>query len=177
MKLTGTFADLSLSIAGGARLTLNINEKRDLMDGIDDLREIPLSVEIKPYKRKRSLDANAYAWVLLDKLAARCRLPKSEIYRAYIREIGGNSETVCVKDEAVEKLCAAWCEKGLGWQADVTPSKLKGCHNVILYYGSSTYDTAQMTRLIELIVQDCKEQGIQTETPDEIERMIALCDR
>ena len=52
------------------------------------------------------------------------------------------------------------------------PSKLPGCVNVILYYGSSTYDTAQMSRLINLAVQDCKEQGIETMTPQELAAMM-----
>ena len=56
----------------------------------------------------------------------------------------------------------------LGWLTDAFPSKLPGCTNVILYYGSSCYDTKQMSRLIDLVVEDCKEQGIDTATPAEI---------
>lgn len=48
------------------------------------------------------------------------------------------------------------------------PSKLKGCNNLILYYGSSTYNTEQMSRLIDNIVQDCKAVGIETMTPAEL---------
>jgi hypothetical protein len=54
------------------------------------------------------------------------------------------------------------------------PSKIEGCTNVILYYGSSTYDSAQMSRLLDLITQDCKLQGIPYETPAEIARLKAL---
>ena len=49
-------------------------------------------------------------------------------------------------------------------------SKLPGCTNVILYYGSSSYDTEQMSSLIDLLVDDCKAQGIETATPDELAR-------
>lgn len=123
-------------------------------------------------KKRRSLDANAYCWVLLDKLAAVLNRPKEEIYRQYIREIGGNSEIVCVVNAAVEKLCFGWERNGIGWQTETMPSKLEGCTNVILYYGSSTYDTAQMSRLINLIVEDCKAQGIETMTPYELDALI-----
>lgn len=51
---------------------------------------------LKPHRERRSLDANAYFWVLLDRLAGAVSIPKTEIYRRYIKEIGGNSETVCV---------------------------------------------------------------------------------
>ena len=60
----------------------------------------------------------------------------------------------------------------MGWLADTTPSKIKGCTNVILYYGSSTYDTAQMSRLINLIVDECKEAGIETVPPQRLQAMM-----
>lgn len=130
--------------------------------------------EIQRKRKKRSNDANAYFFTLADKLAERLNIPKTEIYRNYIKEIGGVSETVCVRNEAVEKLCEGWKHNGLGWQTDTIPSKIQGCTNVVLYYGSSTYNTEQMSRLINLIVEDCKVQGIETRTPDEIANMLSL---
>lgn len=125
-------------------------------------------IKITEHRQKRSLDANAYFFVLLDKLAAEMNLPKEDIYRRYIREIGGVSEMVCVKDSAVEKLCESWKRNGLGWQTDTLPSKLKGCTNVVLYYGSSCFDVAQMNRLITMVVEDCRAVGIETKTPYEL---------
>lgn len=132
------------------------------------------TVEFKEKKEKRSREANAYCFTLIDKLAAKLNMPKNEIYRNAIKEIGGVSEIVCVKNEAVEKLRCVWNKKGLGWQTDVTPSKINGCTNVILYYGSSVYNTEQMSRLINIIVDECKEQGIETRTPQEIESLVNL---
>ena len=120
-------------------------------------------VEIKEHREKRSLDANAYFWVLVDRLAEKTRIPKTDIYRRYIREIGGNHEMVCVIDSAVEKLRNGWEHNGLGWQTDT---------NVILYYGSSTYNTRQMSHLIDMAVQDCQEQGIETLSPDKLAGMM-----
>jgi hypothetical protein len=51
------------------------------------------------------------------------------------------------------------------------PSKINGCTNVILYYGSSTYNTAQMSLLIDHLVQDAKALGIETMTPQELEAL------
>ncbi len=126
-------------------------------------------IEIKESRKRRSLDANAYFWVLVDKLSEVTKINKTEVYRNAIKEIGGTSETVCVKAEAVEKLCKAWTKNGLGWQCDVIDSKINGCKCVVLYYGSSAYDTRQMSRLIDNIVQDCKAVGIETMTPDELQ--------
>lgn len=135
--------------------------------------------ELKRTRKKRSVNANAYFFTLIDELSKRLSIPKTEIYRNYIKEIGGVSETVCVKSDAVEKLCEGWKHNGLGWQTDIVPSKINGCTNVILYYGSSTYDTEQMSRLINLAVEDCKVQGIETRTPAEIAELLSLweCER
>lgn len=128
---------------------------------------------IRELKAKRSLDANAYCWTLIDKLAERLNMAKTEIYRAYIKEIGGNSYLVCCVDKAVDDLVKLWAMRGIGWVAEVEDSKINGCKNVRLYYGSSVYDTAQMSRLINLVVQDCKTYGIETLTPEELDRLNA----
>lgn len=176
IELTGKIQDLSIDfITGKAKLTLEVNEKQSAMQVYEELHNCEkLSIKISKYREKRSLDANAYFWVLADKLAAKLNVTKEEIYRNSIKEIGGNSEIVCVKNEAVERLCEGWRLNGIGWQTDTMPSKIDGCTNVILYYGSSTYNTAQMTLLINNIVEDCKAQGIETRTPNEIAEMLSL---
>lgn len=175
-QLTGKISGMSLDfLTGNAKVTFEINEKQEIMALYDELGSIEkLSIKVAKYREKRSLDANAYFWVLADKLAERMNLTKEEVYRNAIRNIGGVSEVVCVLDKAVEKLRQGWQKNGIGWQTEVVPSKIAGCTNVILYYGSSTYDKAQMSRLIDNIVQDCQAIGIQTQTPDEIANMLSL---
>lgn len=130
----------------------------------------------KARNRKRSLDSNAYCWVLMDKIAAHYRVPVSEVYRNFVREIGGNSEIICMMDRAVEVFCRSWERNGLGWQTEVLPSKIEGCSNVKVYYGSSTYDTVQMSRLIELVVQECHDAGIETKTREELDSLLTQWD-
>lgn len=156
--------------AAGDWLCVQTNKARQVLDTLKDGKAY--DVEIKEHREKRSLDSNAYAWLLIDRLAEKLRIPKTEIYRRYIREIGGNNETVCVTAEAADKLRSGWEHNGLGWQTDTMSSKLPGCVRVVLYYGSSTYDTAQMSRLIDLIVQDCREQGIETLSPEKLAGMM-----
>ncbi len=147
-----------------------IAEVDSYIDSLDNEKQYVL--EIKAVKKRRSLDANAYAWVLMDKLAEATGIPKTDIYRSYVKEIGGNSDTVCVVNKAVDKLCSAWERNGLGWLTDVLPSKIEGCTNVVLYYGSSTYDTKQMSRLIDMIIQDCITSEIEYLTPAELAKML-----
>ena len=176
MRVSGRIAGANIGLmTNKPQLTLEINELNDFKQLVDDMNGCEkLSIEIKPYRARRSLDSNAYAWVLLDRLSEKLGISKVELYREYIRNIGGVSETVCVQDKAVDKLCEAWESKGVGWQTETFPSKIEGCTNVVLYYGSSTYDSAQMKRLLDLIRQDCAEQGIEYATPDEIAKMMSL---
>lgn len=156
--------------AAGDWLCIQTGQARKVLDGLKAGKTY--DVDIKEHREKRSLDANAYFWVLVDRLAEKLRIPKSEIYRHYIREIGGNNETVCIPDKGVDKLRREWERNGDGWQTSIMPSKLPGCTNVVLYYGSSTYDTAQMSHLIDMVVQDCVEQGIETLSPDKLAGMM-----
>lgn len=169
IEIKGKLKDLTFTLDGKQIIT--IETETDCRTMFDEFKDKLLTICFKLFKKKRSLDANAYFWVLCDKLAGKTNIPKTEIYRQYIKEIGDNCETVCVKDKAVEKLVNGWQHNGLGWLTDTFKSKLGGCTNVILYYGSSEYDTAQMSRLIDLIVQECKEQGIETMTQFELDRL------
>lgn len=162
--------DFAVGFNRKQRLTLEIDG--DFRAEYDQLKESDVAVTIKKHREKRSLDANAYCWVLIDKLSQATGLPKAEVYRQAIKNIGGVSETVCVQDRALNKLCEGWEHNGIGWQAETFPSKIDGCTNVTLYYGSSTYDTAQMSRLIDHITQDCKSVGIETMTPEELSRLV-----
>ena len=132
----------------------------------------PVDVTIKPYLRKRSLDANAYAWVLLDKLAAEMGIPKEEIYREAIRQIGGVSVQICLQSKAVDAFCKGWESRGIGWQCEKFPSKIAGCINVIAFFGSSVYDTKQMSGLINQLIEDCRSLGIETKSPEEIASLL-----
>ena len=153
-------------------LMLKVN-RRDATAFCDEMKDGKVyEADLKEHRKKRSLDANAYCFVLISKIAEKTGVGIKEIYRKAVREIGGNNTVVCVKDEAVDALCSGWELKGLGWQTDTVASKLDGCTNVILYYGSSTYDTKTMSRLIDYVVQDAKALGIETMTPYELAALI-----
>ena len=134
---------------------------------VEELKnENKLNVELKKYRKERSLDANAYMWVLVSKIQEKLNIQKEEIYIDAIKNIGVY-EVIPVKNEAVERFIEAWKHNGLGWVCETTKSKLEGFTNIIAYYGSSTYNTTEMSRLIDLIVQECKQLNIETMTPEQ----------
>lgn len=144
---------------------------------LDDMQNGKLyDAEIKIHREKRSLDANAYAWLLMDKLASKLHISPEEIYRLYIHDVAGNFVIQPVREDMIERWDKIWCSGHVGRMTDDLGEckHTPGYHNIRCYLGSSDYDSAQMSRLIELIVDDCKAQGIQTDTPEEIAKREAL---
>lgn len=146
-----------------------IAELSAYLDSLDEDKEYVIL--IKEHKQKRSLNANAYFWKLCGDLSAVTRVPMKEIYRSYIKEIGGNFDIICIQDKALDHFRRIWEEGHIGRFTEIADSKLQGCTNVVVYYGSSDYDTACMSRLIDMLVEDCKEQGIPTYNQEELEKL------
>ena len=145
---------------------------RDAKKFVGEMKQKKYVAEIKEYREKRSLDANSYCWVLLGKLSAKLATPPEELYRMAIRDVGDNYEPMPVRNDALERWKAIWSSNGIGWICEeLGPSKIEGYTNVLNYYGSSAYDKAQMARLIDIIVEECKLQGIETMTPAELARL------
>ena len=139
------------------------------------LRDHDVSIEIKKATKKRSLDANAFCWALCAEIgnAINPPVPKEEVYRKAIREVG-EYEPLPVKAEAVETFMARWATKGTGWFAEIIDdSKLPGYKLVFAYYGSSTYDTAAMSRLIDYLVDECRQMDLPIPASKEQEEMLA----
>lgn len=147
-----------------------------LIQHIQTLPEQAYSLELKRYYPKRSLDANAYAWVLINRIAGIMALDPEEVYRQAIQKCGGNIEYMAVKNEAVESFKRIWGKQGLGWMVrELGPCKnVPGCTTLACYYGSSAFDAKQMHNLIENLVQDAEALEIETMTPDERDRLVSL---
>lgn len=126
------------------------------------------------HREKRSLDANAYFWKLAGELASKLHISPEEVYRLYIPDVAGNYVIQPVREDMLERWDRIWCAGHIGRMTDDIGEckRTPGYHNIRCFLGSSDYDSAQMSRLIQLIVEDCKEQGIETLTPQEISLML-----
>ena len=111
----------------------------------------------------------------MGKIAEKTNTTKENVYKEIIKRVGV-FEILPLKDVAVEKFIKNWQSKGLGWVCDNLGSspKLEGFTKIVAYYGTSTYDTKEMSRFIDEVVSEAQELGIQTETPDKIEEMKSL---
>lgn len=171
MKVQGKIVDLDLNfVSHKPKLTIQLTSQ--YLTGYDEVKDLELlDITIEKHKEKRSLDANAYCWVLCQKIADKVGITKEEVYKKQIKDVG-KFEIIPIKDDAVETFIKAWTTKGIGWVCEVlNKSKLANYTNIIAYYGSSLYNTKEMSVLIDSIVQEAKSLDIETLTPSELEEL------
>jgi hypothetical protein len=147
-------------------------KSREGLESLNDLKAATdngklLDVEIKPHRERRSLDANAFLWITLSKMAAALKTSKDDLYLIMLERYGVFTHII-VKKEAVERVKSEWRtvrELGEGKIGTGTGVQLQ------VYYGSSTYDTKEMSHLLDGIVSEAHEIGIETPTRAELELM------
>lgn len=159
------------TINGTPCVTFEITDKSFLDSELLDGREIDLTV--KPFRRKRSLNANAYMWTLINEIASVLGSTNDEIYHKELCRYGTFKNT----DGAVEVITMRSDIKLQGWlyihTKPLKTAELNGkiyTHYAIIK-GTSEYDTKEMSVMLDGIIEDCKELGIQTMTPEEMERL------
>lgn len=167
MKFTGRFEGLVVDYATGRqKVSLSINE--DARGAFDELQDCELDIEIKKYRKKRSLDANALLWYCIGKMANALREDKWNIYLNLLKSYGQYTYIV-VKEKAVRKMKECWreCEE----VGEITINGEKAIQ-LLCYYGSSTYDTKEFSILLDGTIQEMKNIGLQT--PSSKEMRLAL---
>lgn len=150
-------------------ISFTVNEPYVLneVEKIQDCQK--LQIEAKKFRNKRSLDANAYAWVLMQKIAEAVNSDKWSVYLQCLQRYSRAFSHVIVKPEAVDRMKELYrtCID-LG---EITVNGRTG-HQLQVYYGSSEFDTKEMSVFIDGIVSECKQLGIETLPPHELERMM-----
>jgi hypothetical protein len=168
MQFTGSIADISFDISGKPRATLLINERNDFLDGVDSLRDIKLTIDLKKFRNKRSLNANAYAWLLIGKIADSIRAGKDEVYLKMLKRYGQSELVSVLSHIPVEHYFRYYEEAG---ESDLNGKSFK---HYRVFKGSSEFDTREMSVFIDGICSEAKSLGIQTETPEQIANMVSL---
>lgn len=183
MRYTGFLKDLFLDWKSRrTRVTLEIDAKPE---DLEKLKDKKLTVEIKQYRGKRSLDANAYYWQLLTQLADALNISKPAAHNRMLRQYGQLMiideqavYTVLPDTEEAEKAINAAETYHLKPTSQVKQGKGgKMYRTYMMLRGSSDYDTKEMSVLISGLVEECKEQGIETIPPDELRRILSNAEK
>lgn len=181
MEFTGRLISVAKDwITGQFHLTFSMNEQ-EKEEFIDEIKSVDkLSVRAVKYRQKRSLDANAYYWQLLSKVAEKLLLTKPHTHNIMLRRYGqklvidGQLTYLILPDTDEAEMIANESES---YHIQITPQIKEGAdgkmwRTYIMLRGSSDYDTKEMSVLIEGLVQEAKELGIETMTAEELERMM-----
>ena len=175
IDMIGKLKDLTMNRDGTQNITVTISE--DFREAFDELKDKDIKIEIKKYSERRSLNANSYLWALCSEIAKKVskvsKDGKLEIYKDAIRA-KGEFEPLLIREEAVEIFVSRWSDKGDGWFVDIIDDYKPGYKVIHAYYGSSTYDSLSMSRIIDYVVMLAEEQGIPTITENEKEKLLTL---
>ena len=174
MQSTATIKNMSIDYETNKPQITLLLDKRESILSLQEIKEDKLSVEIKKWRKKRSLDANAYCWVLCDSIAKELSkngiTTKEEVYKDAILQIG-TFEPFIVQEKTYENFKRIWEKQGLGFLVQEVSRKDK-CVKVNAYYGSSTYDSKEMSLLIEILVQLAKSLDVETKSKAEIDSLL-----
>ena len=156
-------------------ITLELEKAPEIYDKTKDA---DLSVEIKKWYDKRSLPANSYFHVLVDKIAEATKTTHTEIHNQLIADYGCRDLEI---PEVIFRDNINWLRIAYMHVRPTTQTRILDNGQLYRVYqvmrGSHTYNTAEMARLIDGAVTEAKALGIETLPPNELERMKAAWER
>ena len=167
MECTGKFKSISRNWLSG-KWEITFTTEENITGYIDKIKDKLLRITVKQYREKRSLDSNAYAWVLMQKIAEAVQSDKWSVYLEMLAKYSRAFTHVIVRPDVVPRFEAEWrTVRNLG---EITVNGQTGIQ-LQLYFGSSTFDTKEMSVFIDGLVEECRQLEIETLPPNEIERM------
>jgi hypothetical protein len=171
MECTGRIQNIATDWQTGKfNVTFSLNENSSINE-IAKLKECEkVAIKMTKHRNRRSLDSNAYAWVLMQKIAEAINSDRWSVYLDMLQKYSREFTFVICKENAIDKLKELYRTTiDLG---EVNVNGTEG-HQMQVFFGSSTFDSKAMSVFIDGIVSECKELGIETLPPDMLARMNA----
>lgn len=171
MEFTGKLLNVSKDWQSGQfQITFSVNESHaiNLLDKIKDC-EI-LSIVAKKFRKKRSLDANGLLWHCLGEIAKSMNPPedKWDVYLDMLKSYGKYTY-ICVKPNVVDAMKKQWRECEVVGEIDING---KEAVQMLCYFGSSTYDTKEFSVLLDGVISEMEQMGLETPTSKDMERAL-----
>ena len=154
-------------ITGKARLTFEV-------DGV--LPELPdgdLDLKIKKWRETRSKDANALLWHCIGEIANVVGETNWKVYLSLLKDYG-QFTYICVHPQAVEAVKKQWREVVELGEISINGTKAV---QLLCYYGSSTYNTAEFSRLLDGTMEEMRQIGLTPPADEQIERSLREWER
>lgn len=148
------------------RLVLDLDG--DFRNTYDKLKNCDVEVTVEKYSESRTLKANAYLWVLVTKIANALRESKEDIYLDMLKSYGQGGAV------SVEERFAQDFERTYKYREYLGASMLNGklFNHYRFWVGSSEYTREEFSILLDGVVQEAKNLGIEVKSPEEIESIM-----
>lgn len=176
--MIGKLKDMQRS-RDGREWIISFTTPVDFREKFDSLYGKDLTIEIKRYSKKRSLDSNAYAWVLINKITEELqrREPRSgwtpkQVYQEAIRNIPTACSIHTVPLEDAEEIIKDWESLGDGFQVELFPYSEGDTISGFFWKGSHLFSSSQMSALISRLICEAEDLGIPTISDEEAKKMI-----
>ena len=171
--MTGHLIDLSFSRDKKCRITIELDQ--DFRHGFDKLSDELVDVTIKKYRKRRSISANAYFHVLVNKIAAERMCSDDEVKHDLVLEYGTMARDAAGKvigfklpDPVDASDLYPYTKR---FDTRVEGGVTFGCY--LVYKQTRMMDTKEMAHLIDGAIQEARELGIETDTPEQLARLQA----
>lgn len=166
MRVQANYKGASRSLTGDLNITFSVDDDSNLINELEGLKTEDLALEVSKYRNKRSVSANAYLWKLCDMIAKAIGSDKDTVYLMELRDHGVFVD-LSVVTEAITVLRREFryvelLDDGYG---ETTTARC--------YFGSSKYDTKEMSDLINGVVNHAHDIGLSTWDQAEIDSLIA----
>ena len=176
METTGRVKDIARDLMTDKYVVSFVVDTKAL-DELEKIAKLEkLHIKAVRFSEKRSLSANAYFHLLVGKIATALQSPNTEVKNRLIREYGAFE---FIDDHIPTFRLKAEYEDAMLNREDIHVKPIgreyaDGCEWVRCAFmrGSHTYNTAEMSRLIDGTVEEAKALGIETLTPADLERMV-----
>ena len=147
-----------------------IDNLYSIANSVQEGKEYDLIIRKRP--KKKSTDANAYAWKLISLIAEEVGLTPIEVYKQQILNMYTYRD-VLIRDEDINKEIEDWKAQGIGWLCEIVGQSREheGYSWLRKYRGSSSFDSKDMANFIDNIIFEAKELGIQTEPKHKVDEL------
>lgn len=169
MEFIGQLEDVNIDFSKGTVITFTTKSTNaNTLNEYLKLKDKELKVSFSQKKNKRSLDANACLWFCLNRIAVALNTDKWLIYLQMLKRYG-KFTYICVKPNVVDKVKEQWRECEVIGETTINGQKAV---QLLCYFGSSTYDTKEFSTLLNGVISEMEEMGLDTPTSEDVRAMI-----
>ena len=173
MECIGKLKDVSRDwITNQYNITFTVDAS--VVNSIDSIKDCEkLSIKAVKYRKKRSLDANALLWSCLGQIAASLQADKWDIYLQMLKRYGKYTY-ICVKPNMVDSVRSQWRECEVVGNVNINGTEAV---QMLCYFGSSTYNTKEFSVLLDGVISEMHEMGLEVPPSTEMKRALEEWER